>query len=118
MSIRVPSSRGPKGPCEESATTGNEISSTVMDLTPKRHESYSKNTDQPSNACKSIDSNSPISTSCESSRQGIEIAVSNLAKAQQQEVQKLMMQQEKDRQELKILFDQQQRRLIQVHIIQ
>ena len=116
ISIRVPSSRGPKGLCEESATTGNEMSSTLMDVTSKKHESQIKNTARPTNGCKSINSNSPISTACISNRQSMELAVSNLAKTQQQEVQRLMMQQEKDRQELKILFEQQQRILIQVYI--
>lgn len=116
MSIRVPSSRGPKGLCKEPASTENEFLSTVMDLSSKKHESHSKTTCQPKNGSKSINSNSPISTACISSRQNMELAVSSLAKTQQQEVQRLMTQQEKDRQELKILFEQQQRRLIQVYI--
>ena len=43
----------------------------------------------------------------------MELAVSSLAKSQQDEIQKLMQQQEKERLELKQLFEQQQKRLIQ-----
>ena len=115
MSIRVPSSRGPKEQVEQPPSTARDISSTIMDLPSPKSKDNDTNILQSLNDQKLKGTHSAsTSEGGKTSRQSMEIAVSSLAKAQQVEVHKLMEQQEKDRHELKKLFDQQQRRLIQV----
>ena len=113
MSIRVPSSRGPK---EENV---------LISTAPKFENSHSSklrltketNTDKTLNGnMNSLNSKSSSSTNRVNSRQSMEMAVSSLAKAQQAEIQRLMQQQEKERTAMKTLFEQQQRRLIQVNV--
>ena len=113
MSIRVPSSRGPK---EENV---------LISTAPKFENSHSSklrltketNTDKTLNGnMNSLNSKSSSSTNRVNSRQSMEMAVSSLAKAQQAEIQRLMQQQEKERTAMKTLFEQQQRRLIQVSV--
>ena len=113
MSIRVPSSRGPK---EENV---------LISADPKFENSHSSkpsltketNTDKTLNDnTNSLNSKSSSCTNRVNSRQSMEMAVSSLAKAQQAEIQRLMQQQEKERTAMKTLFEQQQRILIQVSV--
>ena len=115
MSIRVPSSRGPKGLVEPHSNIGHDIISTVMDLTSKKHKDDSLNSHQSPTDQTTTNMDSSLQSEVgKSGRKSMELAVSSLAKAQQNEIQRLMNQQENDRKELKQLFEQQQRRLIQV----
>ena len=122
MSIRVPSSRGPKGEASTArgeASTAREISSTIMDLNSPKLTDDDTSIVKLVNGCGLNDKNSVLmSGAAKSSRQNMEMAVSSLAKAQQVEIKRLMEQQEKERLELKKLFDQQQKRLIQVRALQ
>ena len=110
MSIRVPSSRGPKEENKPISTNYNirhsplqerfETNETIEEVTNTSDIQLTPNS-------KSLSSNRV------KSRETMEMAVSSLAKAQQAEIQKLMQQQEKERTALKSLFEQQQKRLIQ-----
>ena len=113
MSIRVPSSRGPK---EE-----NVLISTALKFENSHSSKLSltkeTNTDMTLNGnVNSLNSKSLSNSNRVNSRQSMEMAVSSLAKAQQAEIQRLMQQQEKERIAMKTLFEQQQRRLIQVSV--
>ena len=106
MSIRVPSSRGPK----EYVDKGRSVS---------YNENQSKNSDY-QNPMVVYNGENNYSTSNgigRSSKQNMELAVSNLAKAQQIEIHRLVQEQEKQRLELKKLFEHQQKRLVQVNKI-
>ena len=117
MSIRVPSSRGPK---EENV---------FISTAPKFENSHSckitltKETNTDNTEWKTLNGNMNVLNSKSlssshrvNSRQSMEMAVSSLAKAQQAEIQRLMQQQEKERTAMKTLFEQQQRRLVQVNL--
>ena len=107
MSIRVPSSRGPKE---------DTHSSFISQKSEINEHSQPKDSAQSINMYTSPNSNILNNGTGVNSRQSMELAVSSLAKAQQAEVQKLIQHQEKERLALKTLFEQQQRRLIQVRI--
>ena len=110
MSIRVPSSRGPK---EESHLNDTDI---CLENNHSHRLSLSNETsaDKTQTGNAAISDTKSFSASPVNSRQSMEMAVSNLAKAQQAEIQRLMQQQEKERMAMKTLFEQQQKRLIQV----
>ena len=113
MSIRVPTSRGPK---EENVMISKAL---AFENSHSSKPSLTKetNTDKTLNDnTNSLNSKSSSCTNRVNSRQSMEMAVSSLAKAQQAEIQRLMQQQEKERTAMKTLFEQQQRRLIQVSV--
>ena len=115
MSIRVPSSRGPKEVVKQPSKNREEIFSKAIDsnLTTQLDDRVKSHQSPSGHTAVSMDS-SISSEAAKNGRKSMELAVSSLAKAQQNEIQRLMNQQENDRKELKKLFEQQQRRLIQV----
>ena len=113
MSIRVPSSRGPK---EENKpiSTNYIIRHSPLQERFETNETIEEVTD--TSDIQLTPNSKSFSSNRVKSRETMEMAVSSLAKAQQAEIQKLMQQQEKERTALKSLFEQQQKRLIQVKI--
>ena len=111
MSIRVPSSRGPK---EENTPIlkNNTIRHSPLQERFGTNETIEEVTD--TSDIQLTPNSKSFSSNRVKSRETMEMAVSSLAKAQQAEIQKLMQQQEKERTALKSLFEQQQKRLIQV----
>ena len=113
MSIRVPTSRGPKEENDmiSTALTFENSHSSKLSLPKETSTDKTLNGNLNSSNSKSLSSSNRVN-----SRQSMEMAVSSLAKAQQAEIQRLMQQQEKERTAMKTLFEQQQRRLIQVSV--
>ena len=109
MSIRVPSSRGPKEQITKSPSKETAVVFSEIQMGHIKQDNNVQFSSSPTNNLTTITSTSTR----KSSRQTMELAVSSLAKSQQDEIQKLMQQQEKERLELKQLFEQQQKRLIQ-----